>query len=177
MAEDSAVAESLLVRKFVIPLSRFPSVTEDKSLHEAITTLNSFTCGPSERMRYSEILVLNGKNQLIGHANIGKILEGLDPHLSSHISGFQGKGTDFPNLTALWGDSFFKECGSKFRKSIKEFMAPLPRSVQGGDSVLKALSIMLSARETVLPVLEQDEVTGVIRLEEIFGAIVRRCDI
>jgi CBS-domain-containing membrane protein len=177
MAEDSTVAEDLLVRNFFIPLSRFPSINEEKTLHDAIMTLNSFTCGPSERMRYSEILVLNANNQLVGHATIGRILEGLDPNLSAHVAGFQGKRGEFPNLTALWGGSFFTECRSKFQESVKGFMAPLPKAVKAGDSVLKALSIMLSAGETVLPVLEQDEVIGVIRLEEIFGAVVRRCDV
>jgi CBS-domain-containing membrane protein len=177
MAEDSAVAEQMLVKNFVIPLKRFPHVEESKTLHEAIAVLSSFTCGPSERMRYSEILVINSANQLTGHATLENILQGLDPHLRPNVAGFQGKEADYPNLTALWGDSFFKECRGKFQRSIKEFMSPLPKSVKAGDSVLKALSIMLYARASVLPVLEQEDVIGIIRLEEIFGAIVRRCDV
>jgi CBS domain-containing protein len=177
MAEDSTGSESLPVKQFVIPLGRFPHIDENSTLQEAIEVINSFTCGPSERMRYSEILVLNGDRQLVGHATIQNMLEGLDPHLVPTAIGFEGKRAELPNLTALWGDSFFVECKHKFRKSIKEYMTPLPKAVKTSDSVLKALSIMLNSKETVLPVLEGDNVTGVIRLEEIFGAIVKRCAI
>lgn len=177
MAEDSTISEKMLVSDLLIPLGKFPHIDENKTLHEAVEVINSFTCGPSERMRYPEILVINGDYQLVGRASIGKILQGLDQRLSPNVSGFQGKEVDYPNLTLLWGESFFKECKDKFRRSIKEFMSPLPRSVKGNDPVLKALSIMLFTSESVLPVLDHQNVIGVIRLEEIFGAIVNRCDI
>lgn len=57
-------------------------------------------------------------------------------------------------------------------------MVPLPPPVKEQESAFKALSIMLTHNETVLPVLAEDGsyVVGVIRLEEIFNAIVKRCD-
>jgi predicted transcriptional regulator len=39
----------------------------------------------------------------------------------------------------------------------------------------KVLAVMLSAEETVLPVVDDDRVVGVIRLEEIFNIITKQC--
>jgi CBS domain-containing protein len=177
MAEDSTLAEKLVVRDFAIPLERYPHVLESGTLHEAVAAIQSHTFGQKERLRYSEALVLNGNNQLVGRVTIRNILEGLDPHLVPKIKGFQGRGAEFPNLTFLWGDAFFRDCGKQAGRSIKELVTPIPQSVKGEDSLLKALSIMLAANESALPVIEQDRIQGVIRLEEIFTELTSRCNL
>ncbi|MFH7321050.1 HPP family protein [Desulfurivibrio sp. D14AmB] len=165
------------MKGLVIPMKRFPHIEDELNLAEAVRALQEFTCGEYERMRYSEMLVLDADNQLVGRVSLQGILKGLDPNLAQMFEGFQGKAGEFPNLPILWGDSFFSACNSRFGKNIKEFMTPLPTPVKENESALKALSIMLTHNETVLPVLNEagDEVLGVIRLEEIFNAIVRHC--
>lgn len=177
MAAELEGKERFLVKGLVIPMKRFPHIEDDLSLHDAVRALQEYTCGEYERMRYSEMLVVDGKNQLVGRVSLQGILKGLDPNLAQMFQGFQGKAGEFPNLPILWGDSFFAACSSRFGKNIKEFMTPLPAPVKENESALKALSIMLTHNETVLPVLNEagDEVVGVIRLEEIFNAIVRLC--
>lgn len=176
MAAESEGKEKFLVKGLVIPMKRFPHVQDDQNLHQAVKILKEFTCGEYERMRYAELLVLNADRQLVGRVNIQSILRGLDSNLSQVFAGFQGKPGEFPNLPILWGDTFFGSCSTRFSRNIKEFMSPLPTPVKESESALKALSIMLAGNETVLPVLAGDEVSGVIRLEEIFTGIVRRCD-
>lgn len=178
MAEETEGKERFLVKGMFIPMKRFPHIDEDLNLHEAVKALQEYTCGQYERMRYSEMLVVNRQNQLVGRVNLQSVLKGLDPNLGQIFKGFEGKPGEFPNLAILWGDSFFEACHARFGKNIKEFMTPLPPAVKVNESGLKALSIMLSHNETVLPVVSEDgaEVLGVIRLEEVFNAIVRRCD-
>lgn len=177
MADATEGTEKFLVKGLIIPMKRFPHIDENQSLHEAVKILRGYTCGQNERMRYSEMLVVNAQHQLVGRLNLQSVLKGLDPNLAQVFKGYEGKAGEFPNLPILWGDSFFKACHSRFGKNAREFMTPLPTPVKANESALKALSIMLAHNETVLPVLSEsgDEVVGVIRLEEIFNGIVRRC--
>jgi CBS domain-containing protein len=175
MAAESEGREKFLVKGLVIPMKRFPHVNEDQNLNEAVKVLRGHTCGDEQRMRYSDILVINANHELVGRVNIPSIVKGLDPNMAQMFKGYEGKPGEFPNLAILWGDSFFDECNIRFHKNIKEFMTELPTPVKETESAMKALSIMLAHNETVLPVLSGDAVIGVIRLEEIFSAIVRRC--
>jgi hypothetical protein len=177
MAEDSMLAEKMLVRDFAVPLARYPHVLDTATLHDAVAAIQSLTFGPNDRLRYSEVLVLNGSNQLAGRITIRGILEGIDPHMAPKVKGFEGKGSEFPNLTLLWGDAFFRDCGKHASRSVSEFMAPIPQRVKGDETILKALSIMLSANETALPVIEQERIFGIIRLEEIFTELTNRCNL
>ncbi|ADH87178.1 CBS domain-containing protein [Desulfurivibrio alkaliphilus] len=178
MTAESEGKEHFLVKGLLIPMKRFPHIDEDLNLHEAVRALQEYTCGEYERMRYSEMLVVDAKQQLVGRVNLQSILKGLDPNLGQVIDGFEGKRGEFPNLAILWGDSFFETCNRRFGNNVKDFMVPLPPPVKEQESAFKALSIMLTHNETVLPVLAEDGsyVVGVIRLEEIFNAIVKRCD-
>lgn len=176
MAAESEGRERFLVKGFVIPMKRFPHIQEDQSLREAVKVLRGFTCGEYQRMRYSEMLVINAEHKLIGRVSVQSILRGLDPNLPQEAKGFQGQAGEYPNLAILWGESFFDACSNHFENNIKNFMTSLPKPAKDTDSALTALSTMLSHNETVLPVLSGEAVIGVIRLEEIFNAIVRRCD-
>ncbi len=176
MAAESEDKELFLVKGLLIPMKRFPHVQEDRSLQQAVAVLRDFTCGENERMRYSEMMVISTEHKLVGRVSIQSILRGLDPNLSQAVKGYQGQSGEFPNLAILWGNSFFSGCNISFGKNIKDFMTPLPAAVKDTESALKALSIMLTHNETVLPVVSGNEVVGVIRLEEIFDAVVKRCN-
>lgn len=175
MTEEPAGKDGFLVKNLFTPMKYYPNVDENISLYEAVRILQEYTCGASERMRYAEILVVSSHHELIGRLTLRSILKGLDPNLDPDSSVFQGKASEFFNLGILWGDSFFTDCQSNFNKNVKEFMLPLPPPVKTTDPAWKPLSIMLTYNESVLPVLDHngDAVIGVIRMEEIFSAIVR----
>ncbi|MBU0729815.1 MAG: CBS domain-containing protein [Proteobacteria bacterium] len=166
-----------VVKDYIIPLARYPHLKETQTLHDAVQAIQEFTCGENNRLRYSEMLVVNERNQLVGRLSIENILEGLDKRLVEvpKVKGFEGKGGEYPNLSILWEDSFFMKCTEKKDEQIKGFMTPTDRLVKGSDSLLKALSIMLHTKEVILPVSDQERIIGVIRLEEIFKAICSVC--
>ena len=170
--------DNQVVKDFIIPLEKYPNLNENQTIHDAVEVLRSFTCGEHDRLRYAALLVLNDQNQLVGAVTMRDILQALDARLKDlpKVKEFEGKGSDFPDLTILWEDSFFVECTKRSHVPIKDFMSPT-HHVKGGDPVLKALSIMLSTNDDILPVVENGRVIGVIRLEEIFKEINDRCRI
>jgi CBS domain-containing protein len=174
MASDNPV-----VRDLVIPLENFPHLVETQTLHDAVAELISYTCGEYGRVRYAELLVFNDRNQLSGRVTLQDILLSLDPRLkeASKVKEFEGKSSQFPDLTILWEDSFFVECSKWSHIRIKDLMSPIKHTVKGGDPVLKALAIMINSKFTVLPVVDEGRIIGVIRLKEIFTAITAKCKI
>ena len=173
------VSDNPVVKDLVIPLENFPHLVETQTLHDAVAELISYTCGEYGRVRYAELLVFNDRNQLSGRVTLQDILLSLDPRLkeASRIKEFEGKSSQFPDLTILWEDSFFVECTKWSHIRIKDLMSPIKHIVKGGDPVLKALAIMINTKFTVLPVVDEGRIIGVIRLKEIFTAITAKCKI
>ncbi|MEK6202058.1 MAG: CBS domain-containing protein [Desulfobulbaceae bacterium] len=172
MATDNPV-----VRDFIIPLERYPHLQETQTLHDAVETLENFSCGENERLRYSTLFIINHQNQLVGKLNLQDLLIALDDRFVTipKAAGFEGKGDEFPNLAILWEDSFFIECAKKKNLFLKDLMRPVSRIVKADDPLVKALSIMLHGDDQVLPVLDGDSIAGVIRLEEMFKAVCSSC--
>ena len=171
-------ADIPVVRDHLIPIAKYPSLKETQTLSEAVQVILSYTCG-NDRLMFSEILVLNDQNQLVGHLNLQSILKALDKRLADipEVKGHEGKGAQFPNLSILWEDSFFHTCPLKRDIPIRDVMQSTHRYAKSGDSLIKALSIILQSNEDTLPVVENGSIIGVIRLEEIFKAICCSCNL
>ncbi len=172
MAENSP-----LVRDFTIPLDRYPHLNENQTLQDAITQIRSFTVGENDRMRYSCLLVVNDQNQLVGRVTLKDLFHGLAPRLveATKVEKFEGKGSEFPNLAILMEDSLFADCKQLSQKKIGEFMGKIPLFIKADTPLLKGLALMLSNDNTPLPVVDNDKIIGVIRLEELFTEITRQC--
>ena len=171
-------ADIPVVRDHLIPITTYPSLKETQTLSEAVQVILSYTCG-NGRLIFSEILVLNDQNQLVGHLNLQAILKALDKRLIDipEVKEHKGKGTEFPSLSILWEESFFHTCPLKRDIPIRDVMQATNRYAQSGDSLIKALAIILQSYEDALPVLENGSVIGVIRVEEIFKAICGSCNL
>lgn len=172
-------ADTLVVKDFIIPLDRYPHLGDTQTLHDAVEIIQTFTCGPSDRLRYSELMVINDQNQLVGRVTLQDILRGLDQRLVDvpNVKEFEGQSVEYANLSILWEESFFVECSKKGVVPIRDLMSPAKRFVRGDESLLKALAMLLHSNDVIMPVVDNGQVSGVIRLEEIFKAISGRCQL
>ncbi len=168
------VTENPVVRDHMVPISNYPHLKKTETLGDAVAALLPYTCGETGGLRYADILVVDDNNEMVGRLNLQNILQTYDKHLAP-TKGYEGKEGDFPNLTILWEDSFFSKCREKNQTAISACMVPPARPVKAGDSLLKALTIMLHNGEQALPVVEDKAIVGVIRLEEIFVALCGVC--
>jgi len=165
-----------IVKDHLIPIAKYPSLKDTQTLSEAAQVILSYNCG-NGRLIFSEILVLNDHNQLVGHLNLQSILQALDERFADIPEGkvHEGKSGHFPNLSILWEESFFHTCALKRDIPIRDVMRTTSRYVKSDDSLIKALIIILQSHEDILPVLENGSIIGVIRLEEIFKVICGTC--
>jgi CBS domain-containing protein len=166
------------VQDHFIPIAKYPSLKETQTLSEAAQALLSYTCG-NGRLVFSEILVLNHHNQLVGQLNLQLILRALDKRLADipEATGYEGKSDQFPNLAILWEESFFHTCALKRDIPVRDVMQKANRYVRSDDSLIKALIIILQSHADILPVMDNGSVIGVIRLEEIFKVICGSCNL
>jgi len=170
--------EKPTVSEHFIPIAKYPSLKESQTLSDAAQVILSYTCG-NGRLIFSEILVLNDHNQLVGHLNLQSILQALDERFADIPEGkvHEGKSGHFPNLSILWEESFFHTCVHKRDISIRDVMEATGSYVRSDDSLVKALVIILHSKENILPVVENGSIIGVIRLEEIFKVICGSCNL
>lgn len=169
--------DKLVVRDVLIPLEQYPHLNENKTLHDAIKVVQSFTESKNHRLKYAEVLVVSDNCHVVGKVTIVDILYGMAPRLAmaKKVEKFEGKGTGFPNLAILLEDTFLKECSMQILQPVKNFMKDMGEYVKADTSMLKALMIMLNSQEYNLPVVDGDEIIGVVRIEEIFSEMYDHC--
>ncbi len=160
-----------------IPIDAYPHLHEDQTLQEAVGVIRSFTC--EDQLQFSDLLILNDQEQLIGRVTVREMLQGLEPRLLKKKKKlkFEGLEANYPNLAILWEESFFKQCRKQGGRPIKEFLSPIKTTVKATDPLLKALYIMMHKNENNLPVLKKKRIVGVIRIKEVFAAVCLRCQL
>lgn len=157
----------------VIPIERYPHLSEDQTLQDAIQSFISFRAGQHERLHYDMLFVVNDSNQLVGRLFLIDIMYGLAPHLldSTKSSKFEGQAGNYQDLVYLYEKSTFTECGKNRDKPIKPLMHAIDFSIPADTHILKAMVMMNNRHDFEVPVTDNGTIIGVLRLEEIFMAM------
>ncbi len=161
------------IRGLIIPLDRYPHLNENQTMQDAIQTFMSFRDEQHDRLHYSMLLVVNDQNQLVSKLSMLDILHGLAPSLlkATTANTFAGKTDEYPNLSLLYEDSTFATCGENRNKPIKPLLQPVEFSLSADTHILKALIMMSHRNDFNVPVTDNGNIIGVLRLEEIFNAM------
>jgi predicted transcriptional regulator len=171
------VSTEKLVKDLMIGLDSYPHVREKDMLHEAIGTIQTFTCSEKGHLQYAELLVFDDNKQLVGRLTLQDILRGLEQKLlgKAGVPQYEGKKIDLPDVAIFWEETFFRDCRPHMKTTVGEAMSPIKTTLKATATVLKALYVMLQSGDCCIPVLEDDRVIGVVRLEDVFSAICDRC--
>jgi predicted transcriptional regulator len=76
-----------------------------------------------------------------------------------------------PNLTVLMGDLFGPGMREASQKPVSEVMSPIKITIAGGDSIAKAVFLMIKENVGMMPVVQDSKVAGMIRLSDLFTEI------
>ena len=163
-----------VIRDIMVPLDRYPHLNENKTLQDAI---GAFKTWPDklEGFCYSKVLVVNDENQLIGTVSRLDILKGMAPRLfdATKVEKFEGKDAEYPNLIFLFEEKVFAECGENRLRSIKEIVADIDFSLPADTPILKAMVMISNRQDFNVPITDNGNIIGVLRLADIFNAL---CD-
>ncbi len=170
--------ENLRVGEIMIPLERYPTVRPDCTLREAMAELERSQIEVEGRKSLPRVLlIVDAKGRLVGYARRRDIMRGLVPQALVSEPDYDRKklfdvGVD-PNLSELSYDSIAHAARERARRPVIDVTVSLQASLEIDDHFVKAVCEMVSENLSLLPVLKDGRVVGVIRSVELFRELSR----
>ena len=169
----SSRIETIRVGEIMIPLNEYPSVRPDATLREAVELLEHAeleVAGRKSRPRM--LLVIDETGRLGGSVRRRDLMRGLEPSfLVTEPLYYRKKLFDVkidPNLSELSYDHIVKGIKEQSSRPVTDVMRPIQVAIEHDEHVIKAVYEMVSYGITLLPVLKDNRVVGVVRSVELF---------
>jgi CBS domain containing-hemolysin-like protein len=141
---------SIPVSKLMINRNEWPQLSADIDVSTAIKILRIISEEKKLEHGHSTPLILDENYNLLGFVRLTDLLKSL-----RHL----WKKTDQPcelDQAAI---------------HLKDLAIPFKGSVQEDDSILKALDIMLDNDVSLVPVIEDGKLQGIVKLSDIFNTV------
>ena len=173
------------VKELMVPIDEYATVREDATLIEAVMALEKAqTEFDQARYRHRAILVLDENNHIVGKISQHDVIEALEPRYQEIKSreknaldrfGFGG----YFMKTALEEYSFWNKplqnlCEKAARQKVIDFMYVPSQGeiVEENTTMDEAIHRLVIGKHHSLLVTKGKEITGVLRLTDVFEFIV-----
>jgi len=161
------------IREIMIPVAHYPSVRDNATLRDAIAVMEGAELEVDLRKSLPRvILVFDGIDVLVGYIRRRDIMRGLEPSfLVSEPLEYRQKLFDVsvdPNLMELSYDRAVKGIQSQADRPVSDVMQPLEAILDADDHVMKAVYEMVSLNVSLIPVLHEGNLVGVVRSVDVF---------
>lgn len=165
----------------MIPIERYPHVLKNCTLREAMEKIDSMEfdieCADGRKSLPRVVLVFDERNQLVGQVRRRDIMRGLEPEfLAPHPISYRKKLFDVkvdPNLAEMSYDRLLKGMKRHADRPVNQVMLPIRETVDYDDHVIKVVYEMVDNNLSLLPVLRNNRVVGVVRSVEVFHEIIK----
>jgi CBS domain-containing protein len=155
--------EEKKAKDLMIPLEDYPHVPYWFTLGQAVIIVREAAIKFEGAFEPRALLVFDEKYHLLGILTLKDLVRGLEGELV--------KGRDPDREAVSWEELLGSDLKKQAQKPVSEFMSPFKVTVNTGDSLVKALSLMLRESVERIPVLEDGKVAGLIRLSDLFREI------
>lgn len=175
------------VADLMIAVDKFPVISQESTLREAILTLDKVENEFSSGKRPQRILlVVDGENRVVGKLTPKDVIRGLDPDYAKQL----GEHAKIINesykylmrsgaLHALqelastpWDDLCVKSRDTKIRDFIPD--PPPTQIVEPGDSLNKALHRFIIGKHHSLFVTDGKRLIGLLRFTDVYRVILSK---
>lgn len=160
----------------MIPLDRYPHIPYWFTIRQAVVELEKAEIDVKGRKSLPRsLLVFDEKYQLLGIVRRRDLLRGLEPKFLRTIPA--------PNREALFGvesdhnvvdipsGRITNAIREQAQQPISEVMSPIIATVDASDHLAKVVYKMVSHDQTILPVLKDSRVVGVVRSVDVFHEV------
>ena len=169
------------LRELMIPLEKYPWVRIDDTLGHAVRVIEAARLEVGRRASLPRVLlVFDHDDDLVGIVRRRDILRGLEPSflvdkpLEYRIKLFEVAAD--PHLAELSSelskevtlDRVVKGLRDQANRPVGDVLRPIPTSLGPDDQVMKAVYEMVSLNQSLIPVVEDDKVIGVVRSVDVF---------
>ncbi len=141
---------SMPVSELMINRNEWPQLRADTDVRTAIKILRIVTEDKKLEHGHSTPLVLDDNFNLLGFVHLTDLLKSV-----RHLCDKTNQPCELDEAA----------------KPVKELVIAFKGSVQVDDSILKALDIMLDNDVSLVPVMKDDELQGLIKLSDIFNTV------
>jgi len=160
------------VAELMIPLEDYPHIPYWFTLRQAMAIVREAAIKFERTFEPRSMLVFDEKYHLLGILTQRDILRGLAPKFVQGAVGKLPADFDLDSAVAVLEADL---SGSRVKESsetaVSEVMSPIEVTVNTGDSLAKALFLMVKEDLGRMPVMQDKKVVGIIRLSDLFQEI------
>jgi CBS domain-containing protein len=168
------------VRDIMIPVAQYPRVHLSDTLEDAISVMREAKLEVGRRPSLPRVLlVFDDEESLVGIVRRRDIMRGLEPKflvdqpLETRIKFFD-VGVD-PHLSELSGEASMekvvKGLRDQSRRPVSDVLRPIHTTLSPTDRLMQAVYEMVSLNESLIPVVENETIVGVIRSVDVLQAL------
>jgi len=170
--------EKLRIGEIMIPLKDYPTVSPATTLGEAMAVMKKSQLVVEGRKSLPRVLlVLDDQGRLKGTVRRRDIMRGLEPkYLVTQPLNYRKKLFDVsidPNLSELSSDRVVKGIREQAGRPVSDVMRPIEIALDYEDHIIKGVYEMVGYGLTLLPVMKEGRLVGVIRTVELFSELTR----
>lgn len=164
--------------EIMIPLEKYPHIPYWFSLRQAVAEMEKTSLEIEGRKSLPRaLLVFDEKYSLLGIVRRRDILRGLEPKFLRTMSmSYRKKLFDVdvdPNLMELSSGRVAEAMQEQAEQPVSEVMQPIAATVDAEDHLAKVIYKMTSRDLTLLPVMQNDQVIGVVRSVDVFREVAK----
>ncbi|MBN1843773.1 MAG: CBS domain-containing protein [Deltaproteobacteria bacterium] len=164
------------VKDFMVEITEYPHIAYWMSVRDAIAMIHSSYDETAGLGEHRMVLVFDEKYQLQGVLTLKSLLTGIEPKFlrRDETSPFEGlTDKDYASLSALVEGTFSSRCKEEAEKPVSEVMVPIRATVEANDSLERAAFVMLQADVNLLPVMDGENIAGVLRMSDVFNELTK----
>ncbi len=170
--------EDTRIKDIMIPLDQYPHVPYWFTLLQGMATMEKSQIDFKGRTSLPRVLLVFDENyQLCGWVRRRDILRGLEPeYLESRSLDYRKKLFDVqvdPNLAEISHEKILKGYKERSNKQISEVMSSIDMTLDFEDHIMKAIYEMVNYDLSLIPVMKNDKVVGVVRSVDIFHEVAK----
>jgi len=164
------------VGDIMVPLKEYPCLPQTLTLRDAIKEMAVQILRKEQATLPRVALVFDEHfGELLGMLRRRDIMRGLEPRfMVSGSLGYRRKLFNSeidPNLSELSFDKFVAGIRKRADRLVEEFMIPIKATIDYDDHIMKAICEMVDQNTSLLPVLKDDSIVGVVRSVDVLSEI------
>lgn len=160
----------------MIPLDRYPHIPHWYTLRQAIAELRASQIEVQGSVSLPRaVLVFNKTYELLGIVRRRDILRGLAPSfLVGGPQDYERRLFDVqvdPNLSDFSSDKMIRGIRAQAERPVSEVMVPIVATVRSDDHLMKIVHEMVKHDLSLIPVVKDGRVVGVVRSVDLLNEI------
>lgn len=167
--------DELCVKDVYIKINDYPNISLHAPIGEAIHIMHHIL---GAKTKYRKILVMDDEEHLRGYLTVIDLVRAVGPdYLKKNRPDVKSNqpfsivDQDMSALALFWQEGFTVKMHDELAKPVYEYMTHLEGQVTLDDPIAKCLYLMNLSDVLILPVIENEQLVGVIRMIDLFDHI------